>query len=704
MVANKNKSIVDVAVGIMLTWLVWVLIGVGTISSAFAQKVKVACVGNSVTYGYGIENREEFSYPAQLQKMLGADYEVGNFGYSGATMLKNGHKPYWEKEVFEASKAFDPDIVVIHLGLNDQGNNNWPEHKEEFVGDYLEMIGQYRALPSQPKVFICRMTPTFSGHHWFEEGMRENFIEIQAKIEAVAAAAAGVGLIDLHDPLYRYPEYFPDQLHPTRKGAAVIAQKVYSAITGDHGELKVSKLYGEQMVLQRHEPIRISGTASPDDMVTVAFNGSKGSATPQPNGTWEVVFPAMEAGGPYTLSISSEHSEAIVFKEVYVGEVWLASGQSNMDFKMHQMASAETVLRDSINDQVFVHSMDPKVLKSGVFSKEDLALCNAADYFEYSGWTNNAPEVLKNFSAVAYAYAYNLQKELQVPVGVICNAVGGAPTQAFISRERMETAHETISMLNDSWMNPLTDSWVAQRKSENFNGDKYLKNRHPYDPTFLFDAGVYPLTGYNFKGVIWYQGESNAEHTELHSRLFRMLLDDWRSHFNDPEMPWYFVQLSSIERPHWGTFRDSQRKLAALSHSGMAVSSDVGHPTDVHPKQKWIVGSRLARVVLANTYNFTMEFSGPLFDFVNVIGDRLEVHFTHANGLSTTDGQPVKDIYIAGSDKVFVEAEASIKNNTLILKADGIEHPRYVRYGYSSFTHGNLTNDSGLPASTFSNE
>ncbi len=150
---------------------------------SYCQTIKIACVGDSVTYGYGIENREENCYPNQLQNLLGSNYIVENFGYSGATMLKNGHKPYWDKTVFTKSQEFLPNIVVIHLGLNDQGNNNWPKYKAEFVNDYLDMIAVYKNLPSKPKVIICKMSPTFSGHHWFEEGMRESFKEIQTKIE-----------------------------------------------------------------------------------------------------------------------------------------------------------------------------------------------------------------------------------------------------------------------------------------------------------------------------------------------------------------------------------------------------------------------------------------------------------------------------------------------------------------------------------------
>ncbi|HLT51837.1 MAG TPA: GDSL-type esterase/lipase family protein, partial [Arenibacter sp.] len=237
-----------------------------------AQKIKVACVGNSVTYGTGVGERELNSYPSQLQKLLGDGYEVANFGYPGATALKQGHKPYWENPIFEASKAFLPNLVIIHLGLNDQGNNNWPGHKGEFVADYLDLIETYRSLPSSPKIIICKMSPSFSQHHWFEEGMRENYKEIQAKIDTIGKRA-GVAIIDLHDPLYRFPEYYADALHPTGEGAALIANKMYRFVSGNYGGLKLPMLYGENMVFQRNLPLVINGSANALDEIIVRFNG-----------------------------------------------------------------------------------------------------------------------------------------------------------------------------------------------------------------------------------------------------------------------------------------------------------------------------------------------------------------------------------------------------------------------------------------------
>ncbi|SHJ07184.1 sialate O-acetylesterase [Arenibacter nanhaiticus] len=683
--------------------LVW--IGFFLFFSLQAQKVKVACVGNSVTYGTGVEQREVNSYPYRLQELLGDDYEVMNFGYPGATLLKNGHKPYWEKPVFEASKSFMPNLVIIHLGLNDQGNNNWPDHKEEFVQDYLDFIQAYRDLPSRPKVVISKMSPSFSGHHWFEEGMRENYQEIQAKIEIVKDLA-GVDVIDLHEPLYRFPEYYADDLHPAKEGAAIIANKMYRYISGDYGGIKLPLLFGENMVFQRNQPIVVHGSANALDEMIVTFNGELQQTKVSVHGEWSVQFASHKAGGPYKLIIDSKKSGAVKFNEVYVGEVWLASGQSNMDFKVRDDEQGHTILKDSLNPDVFLFSMDAKAQTSDhSFSKEELQNCNAANYFEASGWNKASGEKLANFSAVAYSYAYHLQKQLNVPVGIICNAVGGATTQSWISREAMETTHETISLLNDTHLHPLVQPWVNERKEKNMQNMRELgvKARHPFDPTMLFDAGINPIKNYPIKGVIWYQGESNAERAQLHSRLFKLLVSDWRNHWNNPDMPFNFVQLSSINRPGWGAFRDSQRKLLAIPNTGMVVSSDVGHPTDVHPKQKWVLGNRLAKTALAKNYGMNIPYSGSLFDFVNVKDDTLEVHFLFKEGLTTADGDELRDIQIAGADKVFFPAKARIRKNVLLLTSKKIKNPRYVRYGYTSYTDGNLTNKGRLPTATFSN-
>lgn len=670
-----------------------------------AQSIKVACVGNSVTYGMGINSREDNSYPAQLQKLLGNDYDVKNFGFSGATMLKNGHKPYWTKSVFKESQVFQPDIVVIHLGLNDQGNNNWPEHKDEFFDDYLSMIGVYQNLNSKPKIYLCKMSPTLSGHHWFEEGMRENFKEIQSKIEEIASKTS-LTLIDLHEPLYRFPEYLPDNLHPTKEGAIIIANKVYSSISGDYGGLQLPVLFGENMVMQQGDSLNIYGKADANTRIEVKFDHDSKSTEADINGFWNAKFDVLPAGGPYSLDIKTSKNEHIHIKKVFVGEVWLASGQSNMAFQMKNIGKATEILHDSIHPNIHLFSMRGAAWPdSGKFTKEQLLSCNAESYFKSSGWLLSSTETVASFSAVAYSFAFQLQKELGVPIGIICNAVGGSTTQSWISRESMELQHQTIDLLNDTHNHSMVQPWVNQRKMENFKDLKEygIKARHPFDPTFLFDAGIVGIKSYSFRGVLWYQGESNAERPRLHSLLFKTLVNDWRMHFQKLEMPFYYVQLSSLNRPSWGQFRDSQRRLLEIPNTGMAVTLDLGDRKNVHPKRKWKVGERLSKIALNNDYAKNIEYSGPLFDYVNINSNKMLITFKHCSGLKTMDNEKVKDIEVAGFDQVFQPANAVIVEDKLEVWSESISHPRYVRYGYTPYSEGNLINYAGLPASTFSN-
>lgn len=233
-----------------------------------AQPVKVACVGNSVTFGYGLENPEKESYPVQLQQLLGENYSVKNFGKSGATLLRKGHRPYNEQEEYKNAIAFAGDIVVIHLGLNDTDPRDWPNYGDDFIKDYLTLIQDFRTANPNCKIYICRMTPIGHNHWRFKSGTRDWYWKIQHCIEVVAEQA-DCQLIDLQEILYHRPDLFPDALHPTKEGAGIIAQQVYEAITGNFGGLQIPGFYSDNMVLQRDIPLTISGKANAGDQISV---------------------------------------------------------------------------------------------------------------------------------------------------------------------------------------------------------------------------------------------------------------------------------------------------------------------------------------------------------------------------------------------------------------------------------------------------
>ena len=260
------------------------------------RTIKVACVGNSITYGTGVANREQNAYPVVLQRLLGKGYQVENFGKPGATLLRHGHRPYFDQPEFRAALQFRPDIAVIHLGINDTDPRNWPNYNSAFDADYQQLINSFRKVNPKAKLWICLMTPIFHPHPRFESGTRDWHVAIQKHIRCIAKANQ-VGLIDLHTPLYSRPDLFADALHPNTEGAEIMAQTIYSATTGDYGGLKMSPLYADEMVMQRQQPIVFRGTANAKERVEVNFNGQRLSAVTDTNGQWNVSFPAMDAGG-----------------------------------------------------------------------------------------------------------------------------------------------------------------------------------------------------------------------------------------------------------------------------------------------------------------------------------------------------------------------------------------------------------------------
>ena len=667
-----------------------------------AQPVRVACVGNSITYGTGIADREHFSYPVQLQHMLGNGYVVGNFGKPGATLLYKGHRPYVEQPEFKEALRFKGDIAVIHLGINDTDPRNWPNYRDEFVKDYLSIMDSLRAANPKVRFILARMTPIAYRHPRFQSGTKQWHDEIQTAIETVARVS-GAELIDFHEPLYPYPNLLPDAIHPNSEGAGILAKTVYSGITGNYGGLSMSSLYADYMVLQRDVPLDIHGTANTGEKITVEIGGQKASATADNQGKWSVVLSPMQAAEDLTLTITAGKQRK-VFSHVAVGEVWLCSGQSNMAFMLCQAESGKQDIAAADDPQLRLFDMKGRWETYDVaWPASCLDSLNHLQYFHETTWQPSTPASASRFSAVGYYYGRMLRQKLSVPVGLICNAVGGAPTEAWVDRNSLETSFPNILR---SWLqNDFIQDWVRGRAAKNLTNDQTKLGRHPYEPCYLYESGILPLQRYPIKGVIWYQGESNAHNKDAHAKLFSLLVDGWRQNWNNPDMPFYFVQLSSLNRPSWPWFRDSQlRLMKEISNTGMAVSSDCGDSLDVHPRCKQPIGERLARWALAKTYGQHITPSGPVFSSVTRQADALIVSFLYADGLQTSDGKAPSCFEIAEEDGLFHPATATIEGNTVRLTSPTIKHPRYVRYAWQPFTRANLVNGDQLPASTFRGE
>ena len=667
------------------------------------EPVRVACVGNSVTFGAGIANRETMSYPAQLQKMMGEDYHVENFGHSGATLLRKGHNPYWELKEFEEAKAFNPDIVVIHLGLNDTDPRNWPRYRDDFTKDYADLINSFKTIGAE--VWICKMTPIFHPHPRFKSGTRDWFWQIQKEIDRIAETNK-VGLIDLHTPLYSRPDLFPDALHPTSEGATILAERVYTAISKDYQGFDIAPIFSDNMVLQQGKPIMFWGKGTPNSKVTVQFNQSTQSSVVQTDGMWEITFPAKRTGGTHSITFTDGTTSKTI-GNVLIGEVWLCSGQSNMAFQLKHSHTAQEAIEHADNNQIRLYDMKEIAATNNVeWDETALQKINQLEYYKPTTWKESTKESAADFSAVGYHFGAMLQKELGVPIGIINNAIGGSTTESWIDRYTLEHNPQLVDMLYNWPNNDFIDGWVRGRAALNIQQANNPHQRHPYHPAYLYESGIAPIGKFNIAGAVWYQGESNAHNVEHHEILLPTLVESWRKTW-DATLPFYFVQLSSMKhgRETWPYFRDSQRRLISkISNSGMAVSSDLGAENDVHPTKKRPVGQRLARWALADTYNKEIVQSGPLFNNSKVENNKIVITFHHAKLLQTSDGEEIREVEIAGKDKIYKPAKTSIKDNVLHAWSNEVPNPHFVRYGWNSFSEGNLVNEENLPASTFSNE
>lgn len=293
-----------------------------------------------------------------------------------------------------------------------------------------------------------------------------------------------------------------------------------------------------------------------------------------------------------------------------------------------------------------------------------------------------------------------LRDSLNVPVGLICNAVGGSPTEAWVDRASLE--YQFPAILKDWTKNDFIQEWVRGRAALNIKKSANSQQRHPYEPCYLYESGIRPLEQYPIRGVIWYQGESNAHNWEAHEKLFKLLVNSWRKNWNDACLPFYYVQLSSLNRPSWPWFRESQRRmLNEISHIGMAVSSDHGDSLDVHPICKKPVGKRLARWALNKTYQKNVIPSGPLFRGANVRGGKVFLSFDYGKGMRSSDGKPLQCFEVAEYDGIYYPATAEVVGDQVKVYSKEVPNPRYVRYGWQPFTRANLINREGLPASTF---
>lgn len=661
-------------------------------------KIKVACVGNSITYGLTLPDstRVSQSYPGRLQTMLGEGYEVGNFGHSGSTLMRHGHRPYFNVPEFKEALAMDADIVVIHLGINDTDPRDWPVYGDEFVRDYNALIDSLRGNRPDRRIIIAKLTPIVARHPRFRTGTRDWRLLEQRAIEDIARIN-NVELIDFDTPLRDRQDLIHDGVHPNAEGYDVLARTVYGAITGKHGGLRLLPYYQSGMVLQRHRPLTIRGKADTGSKITLTLDGVSYPAVADIAGNWKVTT-APITDGSYTMTVT-DGKKTITLTDILAGEVWVAAGQSNMEFPLGSTVDAKEAIAASADPLLRFYDMRAIARTDDVaWTPEQLRAVDTLGHYVPATWAIVSPGTAGRLSAVAYFFGKELRDSLKVPIGIISNAVGGSTTESWIDVNTLEAEmpEDLINWRRNDYIQP----WAQGRANKNAPAP----HRHPYEPSYLFSAGIRPLGSPDIAGVIWYQGESNAHNTDLHAKLFPLLVDSWRREFRRPDLPFCFVQLSSINRPSWPSFRDSQRRMAnEIEGVYMAVSSDQGHPSDVHPRNKKPVGRRVARQALHNVYGFeSLVPAGPVP--VKAVADRqgrVTVTFDNANGLTTSDGKTPAVFEIAETEGVYLPASAVIDGNQIILTSPQVKQPRLVRYGWQPYSTSNLINADSLPATTF---
>ncbi len=477
--------------------------------------------------------------------------------------------------------------------------------------------------------------------------------------------------------------------------------------------LSLPRVFADHMVLQRDFPVPIWGWAEPEVQVTVVFAGQSKSATSGADGKWRVTLDRLPANANGTELAITAGDQTRTIRDVLVGEVWICSGQSNMEWTLagtegaqEEIASADHPLLRQFKVPHVTNSKPQKDLPG------DWSVCSTA--------------TAAQFTAVGYYFALQLHRELGVPIGLLNTSWGGTriepwtDPEAFAGSPNLKDVSDYIENADDlhrqeqeAKLNDL-EAWIKQcreaiaRNSELPPSPGGLPD-HPLSrhdkPTAIYNAMVAPLVPYAFRGALWYQGESNNGEGMLYFDKMQALISSWRRLWNQGEFPFLFVQLAPYRynRPEalpgiW----EAQAASLRIPNTGMAVITDIGNVNDIHPRNKKEVGRRLSFWALAKTYGRQdLVYSGPLYKSMRVDGSQVLLSFDHAQGLKSSDGKALAWFTIAGADNNFVPAKAEIIGNNVVVSSAEIPQPAAVRFGWNELAEPNLVNGAGLPASPF---
>ncbi|MBS1803174.1 MAG: sialate O-acetylesterase [Acidobacteria bacterium] len=470
------------------------------------------------------------------------------------------------------------------------------------------------------------------------------------------------------------------------------------------------------MVMQRDLPVHVWGIASPGQGVTVAFRGESRNAVADPLGHWSAYLKPGAAGGPFTLTVTpgpapnqGTNQPAITLEDIMVGDVWVASGQSNMEFPLSKASTAAQDLPAATNPQIRLLMVRKRTA--------DYAMWDA----DTDGWTPSNPETAKEFSAVAWYFARDIAARQHVTIGLIDATWGGTVGESWV---RLTALGEDASLAPIFASRGKMLDEAADADAEQADEKKQLEEAkaagkpapqfpwHPplmsWGPGLLWNGMIAPLAPLPIRGALWYQGESNSALARVHTydRVMRTLIEDWRHQWAIGDFPFLYVQISNFKstpREDWAQLREQQVRTLAMRNVAMAVTIDIGNPDDVHPTDKLDVGLRLARAARVLSYDENIEYSGPLFRQATTESSSIRAWFDHAKGLKVKGGA-VTGFEVAGRDGKYVPATATIDGNTVIASSPDVPAPVNVRYGWANSPQCNLFNGEDLPASPFTSE
>ncbi|WP_185958456.1 sialate O-acetylesterase [Fodinibius sediminis] len=480
------------------------------------------------------------------------------------------------------------------------------------------------------------------------------------------------------------------------------------------------KVFSDHMVVQRESPIPIWGSgAEPGQTVAVELKNSSRETLADSIGSWSVKLPAISAGGPYDLQVATE-TDTINFTDVLVGEVWVASGQSNMAWPLRQSEVFDSVKSNLKHPDIRLFKMEQGVhLSPEPYTEEELRKIVHGSFYQSASWEHSSSDTAPEFSAVAYYFAQNLQDSLNVPVGIIQNAIGGSPTQAWLSKKALRNNPKLKKYIpggEDNWfsvkeLHPFIASRVKENLGEALKSGQVNAYQHPFAPFYLYDHGVTPLIPYGIRGVLWYQGESNANYPDEHTRLFKTLIQDWRKAWKQGSFPFLYVQLPAIQgRNRWPEFRKGQQDVLKLPNTSMTVTVDLGdprRPSNVHPPKKRPIGRRLSRIALGKVYGESIPFSGPKFENYQLRDSILSITFDHAEKLATTNGNSPNGLVLQGynrsgtREQIITPDTMTVSGNSLRIQIPEEISVTKIKYGWAPYPEVNLINEAGLPAWPF---